>query len=1314
MKKKIAIFHILSFALPFVLMAVSFVIVDIYPGGEYTPFILDLKTEQLAFYNYLNNLSKGFNSLVYQSMGGLGGGVIDSLQMCCGPAVFLFSLFDVRSFPAVLWFIIVCMIGSCGLSEYIYLKNGFRKMGSDHLALLLSICYALMSCMVVYTIVPAWIWGGMLLPMVALGLDQLIDEKKYPLFIASVSLAIIADYYMAYILIVFSVIYFLYRVLILKVSVRRFLNLSLQCLTCGILSCLLSAFSWLPVLYDLVLGKGAENRLVSYGLIRNPAEVIFQLLPISYDGLLKHSLPFIYCGIGPVILLMFYFLNRKISRREKFASLILLIILFLCLMIGSLDIVWMFFAEPNGYPSRYSFVISFTLLMIAAGNDDQFSSLEKSGKLRILKPVLLVFVCAELCFNSVYMLRSMNEDVGPYAGYEEYDRVCDIMDRIKTEYSITGGTGRTVKNWRYTNDDGIMFGYPDIDYFSSSYNSGLHKLLTDLGLNGQFHLIRSTGLTPPVASVLNVEYLIQYGNTFGDYYSYLGNVDGLDIYHNDVRLPLAFAIEADLSKELADLGDDPFENINVLLHDLGGSSDAFSHLTVKTSENSVSVIPENGKRLWMYAKPEYTSGGDIHTENIGSYLIYADGNPIGEYANTVSPYSVELGTGAGMPINLTFEKNIPVQTVYMATYNEEETAVMIGDISDRAAYDVCSAGEGIVFSIDLDSPRYVMVTIPYLKGYRVYVDGVKTGYTSYRNALLALHAEAGHHDVVITYSAPGLKGGIIITIATLIGTIVTLIIYKRRSHMKINKSLILEKFKSAYQVKMIVSLYLSYLMVRGAYISGGNTGPFIFRLIFLVPVSALIVYALLTFLYWSFDRFSVKARKKVGFTDNTVIVFFVTFFILIVFYSIEFLAFYPGMFNFDGPDQLNMYLNGELSELNPLLHTLIIGKIIVGIYSLGFDISVGIAVYTIFQYSVIALCFSYMLRYVYHKCGTAMWIISCLFIAVFPTITLQVMSSTKDSFFVGFFVLFLTLSLELYEDNAENSMRAVKYSFWVISAFLVLVFRNNFILAFPVLMIALLKVSSDRKKTVISLISVILLFLCYKFLVVRPIVNVKYDTRELFSVPAQQMAAVYLDENSELSDRDREVIETFLGDNLREYIPEIADIVKISLNMGYYRENRGLVLKTWIDSAVHNPKTALRAFSRLNSGLWYPVQDLTLYWDGSKGYWPVGSTEPFYVDSKFVPLTLVYLWFSSTDFSNKPLIPVYLLFAPATFFYIFVIMWGYAVKNKRKVFTALFAFVFVYWSTYLLGPVALVRYVIFLYAILPLYFPLIIEKNRAD
>lgn len=764
-KTGIAVFYILSFILPSVLIAGALASVSIYPGGDYTPLILDLRMEHLAFYNFINNISEGFNSLSYQSLGGLGGGVINSLQMYCGPAFIIFSFYDLQVFPWVLWWLIVCMIGICGLAEFIYLKKGFGSPVSDYKALVFSVCYALMSCMVIYTIVPVWIWGGIFLPIIALGLDKVIDEKEYYLFILSVTFAIIFDYYMAYILVIFSVIYFLYRIFLIKISIKKAFSLACRCFGCGIFAGLLSAFSWLPVFYDLMLGKAIENRTVNYGLIRNPLKVFLQFLPMSYDGLLKHSLPFIYCGIVPIIFLGLFFLNKKISRKEKITSCVMLLALLLCLCIGALDIVWMFFAEPNGYPSRYSFVISFMIILIAVRGTGAVKVSIKGAIRTVCKFALLAFVMVEMYMNSVYMIRSIRDDVGPYSCYDEYSRIVSTMESIKTEYGLGSRLGRTVKNWRYTNNDGILFGYPDIDYFSSCYNSDVHRFLTDLGLNGQFHLVSSDGITPVLASVLGVDIFIEYNKLLTDYYSYIGSADGLDIYHNDMSLPVAFAVNDGLSQNIEAFGENPFDNTNIMMKDICGSEDVFESVPAVLDSGVVSVVPADGKHLWMYAVPAYKGSQDIHTDDSqGLYYVYYSGMPICEYADSVSPYCVDLGVGGGESVSFEFEAYSVPECVYMASYNAERIGEAFDILKAGSAYNVYAADKGVIFSIDLPEDRDIMVTLPYVKGYDIYVDGFRTDYASYRDAMILIEAYPGHHEVVITYTAPGFAAGFIISL----------------------------------------------------------------------------------------------------------------------------------------------------------------------------------------------------------------------------------------------------------------------------------------------------------------------------------------------------------------------------------------------------------------------------------------------------------------------------------------------------------------------------------------------------------------------
>ena len=61
------------------------------------------------------------------------------------------------------------------------------------------------------------------------------------------------------------------------------------------------------------------------------------------------------------------------------------------------------------------------------------------------------------------------------------------------------------------------------------------------------------------------------------------------------------------------------------------------------------------------------------------------------------------------------------------------------------------------------------------------------------------------------------------------------------------------------------------------------------------------------------------------------------------------------------------------------------------------------------------------------------------------------------------------------------------------------------------------------------------------------------------------------------------------------------------------------------------------------------------------------------------------------------------IFAPATFLFLGIAACVYVLRNKRFWLLIPIAFLALLWCTFLLGPVALVRYVFFLYILLPVW-----------
>ena len=539
-------------------------------------------------------------------------------------------------------------------------------------------------------------------------------------------------------------------------------------------------------------------------------------------------------------------------------------------------------------------------------------------------------------------------------------------------------------------------------------------------------------------------------------------------------------------------------------------------------------------------------------------------------------------------------------------------------------------------------------------------------------------------------------------------------------HLKIKEMSLKRKI-----IIVTLSLFFSMLAILGIQIDrfGGFrisfSGAFAFSV--LVALQLFILYVVYSHLDTiceianSFPR--GKRRDKYGFLIAFVSLGFI--------YSIHFLAMYPGIFAFDARSQYLSYLNNNMSEFHPLMHTVLLGSIIKAISKDPYSINHGVAVFVLIQIFLCVLVFSFICAYSFRKTqNIVIFSLAIIYLGLFPPIVWAVLSVTKDTYFLIFFMVSVLLSLILFEririlatpedqrpdmpPDMPKSFIPLKTSVIILSVCLgitvtgMCIFRNNCIYAIPFFLIPLLIISRKKQFQAITIGVFIVLFLCYKLLFVPAFASYKPDGREMYSVPIQQMMAVYTDENGVLSDEDRAMIERLIPEEGRVYLPYIADIPKSTVDMAYYKANKKAVRQMYFRLQKNNIKKCFDAFVTLNCGLWEPGFRLTLYPDGTIGYWPITCYEPAKMNSKLPFILYLNQKIEHFIFEGKWSMVSY-IFAPGAVFWLFLSYFGFVIEKKIYKFYPLFIFALAYFATFLFGPVALVRYVVFLYVLLPVY-----------
>lgn len=785
-KKSNIIIGLLSFCVPVFITFLAFLNVGIYPGSENLVLTYDLKTQLLPLYGYISNGAPGFDNLFYSMTGCLGSGFFGTLALYISPFDFLYSFVSLRNLPDAIYYMVLFKIGLSGLCCSIYLTRNKRSAVSGLLAVTLASCYALMSYSLMYYISPMWLDGVMLLPLLALCVDRIVAGQKSKVFIILMALCIISNYYIGFMIAISLVLYFFFRLAeenAYKSSIiLNFITFALS----GALSAGLSMFVLIPVYLDFSRGKLSENGFYTDGVIvkNTILDVLKSFAPQSYSGLDINASPNIFCGSLVLILALVWFAAGKKNSKARIAGGIIILIYFASFILGPLDRVWHGFRDPVNFSVRYAFTFSFFMVCFAFRGAETLSKcgLKVSSSLKkMIYVIACLFTFIELYINGSFILAKTGADYA-FGIRTEYDKYLDGAEALipYEELSSVSGYGRLMTNYKYSSHDGALYGYDGLSRFSSSYNLKFSDFLRSLGIGSIYQTTTETGLTPPSFSLFGGKYFLSYWMDMSDDYVLIDRYDAFALYENENAFPLAFEIDGVDDGVSAEFTQNPFGNMNLIFSELFGGlyadTDIFKEQDKKYVLNLDHFPYDNIKSVRDYTFHAIGSG---HYYMFASYLIddYPGANQFTTirdcYLDDENPTcfgtrKYSLCTDLGMLDmdsfhDLTvFSSNDDVGEVWLYYYDKEAYKNVVGAVNGFELTGIGSGGMSFKGTVSEDCE--VFVSLPYEDGYRVYVDGKKTGYGSYREIFMTVPVSAGEHEMVIKYFPPGLTVGIIISL----------------------------------------------------------------------------------------------------------------------------------------------------------------------------------------------------------------------------------------------------------------------------------------------------------------------------------------------------------------------------------------------------------------------------------------------------------------------------------------------------------------------------------------------------------------------
>lgn len=459
-------------------------------------------------------------------------------------------------------------------------------------------------------------------------------------------------------------------------------------------------------------------------------------------------------------------------------------------------------------------------------------------------------------------------------------------------------------------------------------------------------------------------------------------------------------------------------------------------------------------------------------------------------------------------------------------------------------------------------------------------------------------------------------------------------------------------------------------------------------------------------------------------TEKSKHCFIKVWIILICAYVPVLLAAWPGFFTYDATVESHMVLTEKYSAHHPMTHVLLLGWIIRIVYALTKSYNLGIALYTCIQLIVVSLCFAYMINFL-NEIGVKKWIknISIIFLALFPTVSMFVSCSTKDVYFSAGLVLITTLLFEMAYDASAFWNSKKKVLLFVLASLIVVLFRNNGVYAYVVFLFFMVPIYKEYWKKMLPTIGAVFVIMVFWNASVNLIFDVKPGPKaEMLCVPMQQLARMHSEAKGEFSTEELEVLYTLIPETvLEKYNPKLADNVKVNfLEDNFFAEPQKYI-DLWIQMGLRRPDIYINSILENTYGYWYPDTII----DGYKGKWLVTreyedssyfafETEMPGVRKSLIPiLEGFYEKISLTIYQQK--IPVVsMLFSPGfySWIYIFVIMYLLKFGYKKQAFSLVL--MFLVYLTMLLGPIAIVRYVLYYFFAVPLVVAVFFDTKKFE
>ena len=788
-----------AFFVPVLVLVVIFAQRGIFPFGEECFLRTDMYHQYAPFFSEFQYKLTHGGSLLYSW--DIGMGVNFSALYAyylASPMNWLVALCPRQFLIEFMTVLIVIKTGLSGLFFTWYLRKhtGTREFGSCFFG----IFYALSGYMAAYSWNIMWLDCILLFPVILFGLERLVKEKKGMVYCIALGLSILSNYYISIMICIFMVIYAAVLVILYPPKKgKEFAATAGRFTLYSLLAGGLAAVVLLPEIYAL---QATASGNFDFPKTVSSYFSIFDMIARHMGNVqteigLDHW-PNIYCGVAVLMLLLLYLGNKNIKIKEKAVYFSLLLFFYASFSVNVLNFIWHGFHYPNSLPCRQSFIyIALVLVMCykaylelkntpwkhivmafwgaaafvilaekLVDNEEQFHFAVFYAAILFLAlytgciylyhsrkwcrdGVLLAVLGLVFCESAVNMAVTSIPTTSRTAYVKDNEDTMLLADSIRSSvfYRIEKGESRT-KN------DGAWMNFPSASLFSSVASAAMSDFFKSVGCESSTNAYSVKGSTPFIDALFATRYGIYPDQQPADgLKEQIGRQGSMWFYENKYTLPVGFVMPQDMETNWVLDSGNPANVQNDLSSVLG-----VSNLLVPAEGVS------EGKKLTFTADAS------------GDYYVYVTNKKVEEvsaeigerslsFDNVDRGYFLELGylpKGQEVILQSKTDGN-PAMQAEIWRFDPEAMEEIYQCLSQSPLELSSWTDTGLAGSINTPEGGTMFTSIPYDKGWKIWVDGTAVSGRPVFDAFLGVDLEPGEHKIRLSYEPQGLKTGAVIT-----------------------------------------------------------------------------------------------------------------------------------------------------------------------------------------------------------------------------------------------------------------------------------------------------------------------------------------------------------------------------------------------------------------------------------------------------------------------------------------------------------------------------------------------------------------------